>query len=146
MRRNALLTLASLVLLGTAPLAIGAKYSGIYYGNWGGPWYGSGTPVDQLDAACKEHDLAYSAADAKYRPLFNAARPLARPMIKADWIAAYVRANMQLRVRVAALPVLRVNADGTDSWGGRNIPASKAFRIAYAAGIESITFLPPPFR
>jgi hypothetical protein len=26
------------------------------YGNWCGPGYGSGTPVDQIDDACRIHD------------------------------------------------------------------------------------------
>lgn len=29
------------------------------YGNWCGPGHGSGTPIDTLDAICKEHDLCY---------------------------------------------------------------------------------------
>lgn len=29
------------------------------YGNWCGPNYGSGTPIDLLDKACKKHDNCY---------------------------------------------------------------------------------------
>lgn len=29
------------------------------YGNWCGPGYGKGEPVDHLDARCKEHDECY---------------------------------------------------------------------------------------
>ena len=29
------------------------------YGNWCGPGYGSGTPIDILDKGCKNHDLCY---------------------------------------------------------------------------------------
>ncbi len=29
------------------------------WGNWCGPGYGSGTPQDRLDTACKAHDLCY---------------------------------------------------------------------------------------
>ncbi len=29
------------------------------YGNWCGPGYGSGTPIDLLDKGCKNHDLCY---------------------------------------------------------------------------------------
>lgn len=29
------------------------------YGNWCGPHYGSGTPIDLLDAGCKKHDVCY---------------------------------------------------------------------------------------
>lgn len=29
------------------------------YGNWCGPGYGKGEPVDRLDARCKEHDECY---------------------------------------------------------------------------------------
>ena len=32
------------------------------YGNWCGPGYGSGDPVDYLDAACKAHDECYGKA------------------------------------------------------------------------------------
>jgi len=31
------------------------------YGNWCGPKYGSGTPIDSLDACCKGHDKCYDA-------------------------------------------------------------------------------------
>ena len=30
------------------------------WGNWCGPEYGSGVPIDILDSICKEHDLCYS--------------------------------------------------------------------------------------
>jgi hypothetical protein len=30
------------------------------YGNWCGPRYGSGAPVDALDRCCKEHDDCYN--------------------------------------------------------------------------------------
>lgn len=30
------------------------------YGNWCGPGYGSGTPIDLLDKGCKNHDMCYS--------------------------------------------------------------------------------------
>lgn len=41
------------------------------YGNWCGPNYGSGRPVDALDALCREHDNSYAAgskiaADKKF--------------------------------------------------------------------------------
>ncbi|OLR56956.1 hypothetical protein BHK98_05900 [Hornefia porci] len=29
------------------------------YGNWCGPYYGSGTPIDLLDKGCKNHDVCY---------------------------------------------------------------------------------------
>lgn len=29
------------------------------YGNWCGPGYGSGTPIDILDKGCKNHDMCY---------------------------------------------------------------------------------------
>lgn len=29
------------------------------YGNWCGPGYGSGTPIDILDKGCKNHDICY---------------------------------------------------------------------------------------
>lgn len=31
------------------------------YGNWCGPGYGSGTPIDLLDQGCKNHDMCYSS-------------------------------------------------------------------------------------
>uniref|UniRef100_A0A383VVP4 Phospholipase A2-like central domain-containing protein n=1 Tax=Tetradesmus obliquus TaxID=3088 RepID=A0A383VVP4_TETOB len=31
------------------------------YGNWCGPRYGSGTPIDALGACCKRHDDCYDA-------------------------------------------------------------------------------------
>ena len=36
-----------------------ATYGLPVYGNWCGPGYGSGTPIDYLDAACKAHDVCY---------------------------------------------------------------------------------------
>lgn len=30
------------------------------YGNWCGPNYGSGTPIDEVDRACQTHDLCYT--------------------------------------------------------------------------------------
>jgi hypothetical protein len=32
------------------------------YGNWCGPRYGSGVPVDALDRCCKQHDDCYDNA------------------------------------------------------------------------------------
>lgn len=41
----------------------GISASGIpVYGNWCGPGYGSGEPIDYLDAACKAHDECYGQA------------------------------------------------------------------------------------
>eukprot|EP00180_Rhodochaete_pulchella_P002020 Plantae.Rhodophyta-Rhodochaete_pulchella.ctg30468.p1 GENE.Plantae.Rhodophyta-Rhodochaete_pulchella.ctg30468~~Plantae.Rhodophyta-Rhodochaete_pulchella.ctg30468.p1 ORF type:complete len:129 (-),score=3.32 Plantae.Rhodophyta-Rhodochaete_pulchella.ctg30468:412-798(-) len=31
------------------------------HGNWCGPGHGGGTPVDEVDTACKDHDLCYRA-------------------------------------------------------------------------------------
>lgn len=33
------------------------------YGNWCGPNYGSGPCLDEIDCACRDHDLAYAHAD-----------------------------------------------------------------------------------
>jgi hypothetical protein len=32
-----------------------------YYGNWGGPGYGGGRPIDSLDRAYRRHDQRYAA-------------------------------------------------------------------------------------
>ncbi|MGG3451736.1 phospholipase A2 family protein [Domibacillus aminovorans] len=40
---------------------IQAKVSFQYYGNWCGPGYGGGTPIDSIDQACKTHDLCYKS-------------------------------------------------------------------------------------
>jgi len=32
------------------------------YGNWCGPWYGDGEPIDALDAICRAHDQCYDFA------------------------------------------------------------------------------------
>lgn len=31
------------------------------YGNWCGPGYGSGTPIDGMDACCQYHDYCYGS-------------------------------------------------------------------------------------
>lgn len=149
--RRSLLCLA--ILLGSTFPSLGATYSGLRYGNWGGPGYsngfaggnpfGSAAAVDTLDAACRDHDRAYASADATFGPRFDTARLRDRPRIRVQWIAAYVRANNQLRGRAQALPALRVYPDGTDSWGGRSIPATVAHRIAYRVGVETVIYLPP---
>lgn len=36
------------------------------YGNWCGPNYGSGTPIDGLDDCCRQHDLCYDSVGAGY--------------------------------------------------------------------------------
>lgn len=33
--------------------------SGRYYGNWCGPGWGGGKPIDNLDKYCKDHDICY---------------------------------------------------------------------------------------
>ncbi len=37
----------------------GVRASWPVYGNWCGPKYGSGTPIDILDMGCKKHDQCY---------------------------------------------------------------------------------------
>lgn len=42
---------------------------GKVYGNWCGPNYGSGVPVDEVDAVCRDHDLAVDRIGPKADPV-----------------------------------------------------------------------------
>jgi hypothetical protein len=94
------------------------------YGNWCGPRWsggfsggplGSGEPVDDLDLACKLHDLGYISADTYWKPIYDAAALSARSAVCGSWRAAYRSNDDALRARTFNLPDLNTNST-PDTW------------------------------
>ena len=90
------------------------------YGNWCGQgWGGSGDPVDQLDEACREHDLQYAAADTRWQPEYESIsrlNPVGRARACDDWKQAYRSADRALADRIRTLSRLDT-ASMPDTWG-----------------------------
>jgi len=90
---------------------IPSNYDSWRYGNWGGINYGSGTPVDAMDALFKSHDEAYAKARGN----------IAKIRLADAWLLGMLK----------ALPLTRL-PDGTGTY--KTFPAGAPEFIQYNGG------------
>lgn len=115
----------------TATSSSTGKFGTEYYGNWCGPsWSGGVTgligtaaPIDNLDRACKDHDLAYDKADKTWAPKYAAANWFTKFSVCSSWKTDYTTANNTLARVARNLPgvtllIASMQAGQTpDVWG-----------------------------
>ncbi|MDX8345820.1 hypothetical protein [Rossellomorea sp. YZS02] len=83
-----------------------AKMSIPVYGNWCGPGHGSGSPIDYLDNACRQHDYGYQKygyydCDTDAKLIFQINQDYKKMGVKekiyANAVKAYFSAQMKVR-------------------------------------------------